>query len=156
MCNTRLATHNSLPIPQENSMAIRQAWYTRFARTAARVAGNPAAFFLAMFTIVVWGALGPLFEFSDTWQLVINTGTTIVTFLMVFLIQSSQNRDIMTVHVKLDELVRAVKAAKNTVLDLEGLDETELEALLADYQTLAAEARAKLESAVKRERPGTG
>lgn len=137
-------------------MSSRQAWYTAFARTAARLAGHPGAFLLAMFTIIVWGAMGPLFAFSDTWQLVINTGTTIVTFLMVFLIQSSQNRDILALHVKLDELVCAVKEAKNSVLDLEEMEDSELEALLADYQTLAAEARDKLKSSSRRAERGTG
>jgi low affinity Fe/Cu permease len=117
--------------------------FSKLARWAARVAGHPGAFFLALLVIVLWAASGPYFHFSDTWQLVINTGTTIVTFLMVFLIQNSQNRDTIAMQVKLDELVRAVHAAQNSVLNLEDLDEDELETLLVKYQKLGAEARAR-------------
>jgi len=95
--------------------------------------------------VVVWAITGPLFGFSDTWQLVINTGTTIVTFLMVFLIQNTQNRDSEAVHVKLDELIRANEAAHNALLDLEDLDESELDRIRADYEKLAETARAALE-----------
>jgi low affinity Fe/Cu permease len=117
--------------------------FSRLARWAARVAGHPVAFLLALLIIVLWAASGPFFQFSDTWQLVINTGTTIITFLMVFLIQSSQNRDTIAMQVKLDELVRAVHAARNSVLSLEDLDEEELQTLLLTYQKLGAEARAR-------------
>lgn len=137
-------------------MGNRQTWYTWLARAAARVAGHPAAFVLGCLTLFVWAASGPFFDFSDTWQLVINTGTTIITFLMVFLIQSSQNRDTIAIHVKLDELVRAIKAAKNSVLDLDGLEEADLQALLADYQKLAVEARASKTSSARRDEPGKG
>ncbi len=117
--------------------------FTRLARTAARLAGQPGAFLIALATVSIWAITGPMFGFSDTWQLVINTGTTIVTFLMVFLIQNSQNRDTIAMQVKLDELVRAIKAAENVVLDLEDLDDDELDRLLTRYRRLAVEARRK-------------
>lgn len=98
----------------------------------------------AAFIIVVWGVTGPIFKFSDTWQLVINTGTTIVTFLMVFLIQNTQNRDSHAVQLKLDELIRAVSGAHNALLDLEGLEETDLEQFRVRYEKLARAARAAL------------
>ncbi|HLJ10187.1 MAG TPA: low affinity iron permease family protein [Planctomycetaceae bacterium] len=120
-----------------------QSRFSRMARGAARVAGQPASFLLAVAIVVVWAITGPMFHFSDTWQLVINTGTTVVTFLMVFLIQNSQNRDTIAIQVKLDELVRAVKAAENSVLDLEEFDEQELEVILKKYQRIAREARSK-------------
>ena len=94
--------------------------------------------------VVVWGVTGPIFKFSDTWQLVINTGTTIVTFLMVFLIQNTQNRDSHAVQLKLDELIRAVSGAHNALLDLEGLEEADLERFRARYEELARTAREAL------------
>ena len=99
------------------------------------------SFLLATLTILVWGLTGPIFHWSDTWQLVINTGTTIVTFLMVFLIQNTQNRDSEAIQVKLDELIRAVKGAHNALLDLEELDAEELDKIRANYATLAMAAR---------------
>jgi low affinity Fe/Cu permease len=99
--------------------------------------GHPAAFIAAVGIIVVWGITGPLLGFSDTWQLVINTGTTIVTFLMVFLIQNTQNRDTVAIQVKLDELIRVMEKADNALLDLEELDEKELERIRAGYENLA-------------------
>jgi low affinity Fe/Cu permease len=104
------------------------------------------AFLLAVCTIAAWAVTGPLFDFSDTWQLIINTGTTIVTFLMVFLIQNSQNRDTIAMQVKLDELVRAIKSARNTVLNLEDLEEEELDLLLKKYQRLGIEARDRIKN----------
>ena len=102
-------------------------------------------FILAVATIVVWAVTGPLFAYSNGWQLVINTGTTIVTFLMVFLIQNTQNRDTEALHVKLDELIRASRGAHNALLDLEELDEEELDLIRADYEELARKARGDLE-----------
>jgi low affinity Fe/Cu permease len=120
------------------------SWFTRFAKWAARAAGRPAAFALASGIIIVWGVTGPLFKFSDTWQLVINTGTTIITFLMVFLIQNTQNRDTEALQVKLDELLRVTKGAHVALLDLEELDDKDLDRIRKDYEKLAGEAREKL------------
>jgi low affinity Fe/Cu permease len=123
-------------VPKSRSM------FTRFAQWTARATGRPAAFTIAALTIVVWACSGPLFGFSDTWQLVINTGTTIVTFLMVFLIQNTQNRDSEAIQVKLDELIRVTKGAHVSLLDLEELEEKELDELRRQYETLAEKARA--------------
>ena len=118
------------------------ALFDRFAKTAARATGRPAAFLLATATIAVWVVSGPLFGWSDTWQLVINTGTTIVTFLMVFLIQNTQNRDSEAMHLKLDELIRAMEQADNSLLDMEELGEAELDQRREVYEKLAQLARA--------------
>jgi low affinity Fe/Cu permease len=115
--------------------------FSHFSKWTAHATGHPAAFVVAALTIVVWLATGPLFGFSDTWQLVINTGTTIVTFMMVFLIQNTQNRDSAAVQLKLDELIRSVNGAHNALLDLEELTEADLERLRARYQVLARGAR---------------
>jgi low affinity Fe/Cu permease len=117
------------------------SWFTRFAKGAARQTGRPLAFFLAAGSIVLWLALGPVYGFSDTWQLVINTATTIVTFLMVFLIQNTQNRDSEAIQVKLDELIRATPQANAALLDLEELDEAVLDRIRAEYEELAEKAR---------------
>lgn len=119
-------------------------WYTRFATAAARFSGRPPVFAVAVAVVLAWIVSGPLFGFSDTWQLVINTGTTIITFLMVFLIQSSQNRDTAAIQVKLDELIRATQGAHNALLDLEELGEHELEAFRARYEKLARAAREQI------------
>jgi low affinity Fe/Cu permease len=118
-----------------------RSFFGRLAHGTARAMGHPLAFLLAVLIIVGWAASGPFFGFSDTWQLVINTSTTIVTFLMVFLIQNSQNRDSTAVQLKLDELIRAIEAAHNSVLDLEELEERDLEELRAAYEELARRAR---------------
>lgn len=123
----------------------QQAWFTRFAKWTSRVAGRPWTFDVAVAIILVWAVTGPIFNFSDTWQLVINTGTTIVTFLMVFLIQNTQNRDSEAIHIKLDELIRAVKGAHNALLDLETLEEHELDHIRENYIKLAEHAREALE-----------
>lgn len=115
--------------------------FTRFARWTSWAAGRPGAFAAAVGIVLVWGISGPIFGYSDTWQLVINTGTTIVTFLMVFVIQNSQNRDSEAIQVKLDELIRATDNAQNQLLDLEELDEKEIERLGKEYRELAAAAR---------------
>ena len=115
--------------------------FTRFTRWASRAAGTPAAFITAVAVVIAWIVTGPLFGFSDTWQLVINTGTTIVTFLMVFAIQASQNRDAEAIQVKLDELIRAIEGAQNSLLDLEELEEKDIEQLRKKYRALASEAR---------------
>ncbi len=115
--------------------------YSAVAKAIARFTGRPVTFALAVGVIVVWIVTGPLFEFSDTWQLVINTGTTVVTFLMVFLIQNTQNRDTQAMQVKLDELIRVTKGAHNALLDLEELSEQELNLFRVKYQKLAAQSR---------------
>jgi len=120
------------------------ARFTRLARDAARISGRPITFILAAGLILVWLASGPVFKYSDTWQLAINTTTTIVTFLMVFLIQNTQNRDTEALQVKLDELLRAHACAHNALMDLENLEERELDAIRAGYVRLAAEARKQL------------
>ena len=106
--------------------------------------GHPGTFIVALIIIIVWGVTGPFLGFSDTWQLVINTGTTIVTFLMVFLIQNTQNRDTTAIQVKLDELIRAIENANNALLDLEELDEKDLERIRANYEGLAKIAKNEL------------
>ena len=115
--------------------------FTRFAKWTAHTTGRPAAFLLAAAVIVVWAATGPLFAFSDTWQLVVNTGTTIVTFLMVFLIQNTQNRDTEALQIKLDELIRITEGAHTALLDLEELDAQELDRIHTNYQRIARLAR---------------
>jgi low affinity Fe/Cu permease len=119
-------------------------WYSGFAKTAAHFCGRPRTFVLAVAVIAVWITTGPIFGFSDTWQLVINTGTTIITFLMVFLIQNTQNRDTEAIQIKLDELIRATKGAHNVLLDLEELEEEVLDDFRKKYQDLAASAREDL------------
>jgi len=121
--------------------AKSKSWFTSFAKWAARTTGRPVTFLLAVAVIIVWAVTGPLFGFSDTWQLVINTSTTIITFLMVFLIQNTQNRDSEAMQLKLDELIRAINGAHNALLDLEELDEIELDRLRANYERLAEKAR---------------
>ena len=116
-------------------------WFSRFAKGASRFTGRPLSFGLAVAVVLLWLVTGPLFAFSDTWQLVINTGTTIITFLMVFLIQSTQNRDTEALQVKVDELIRATKGAHNALLDLEELEEETLDRLRERYGALARQAR---------------
>jgi low affinity Fe/Cu permease len=123
------------------NIAVSFQW---FAKATARAAGQPTTFGLALLIIVAWAVTGPIFGFSDTWQLVINTGTTIVTFLMVFLIQNTQNRDSVAMQIKLDELLRAAKGAETAMADLEDLTEEELEAFQAHYRKLAEAARSKM------------
>jgi len=121
-----------------------KSWFTRFAKFTARWSGRPVTFVLAVIVILVWAITGPIFGFSDTWQLIINTGTTIITFLMVFLIQTTQNRDSEAMQVKLDELIHVMKGAQNALLDLEELEEEELDRIRAGYQKIAEQARGEL------------
>ncbi len=121
------------------------AWYSRFAKAAAHFCGRPRVFTVAVAIIAVWLVTGPIFGFSDTWQLAVNTGTTIITFLMVFLIQNTQNRDTEAIQLKLDELIRATQGAHNALLDLEELEEANLDVFKSKYQALAAAARSQLE-----------
>ena len=116
-------------------------WFTRIAKAASRFTGRPLCFALAVGVVLLWAITGPIFHYSNTWQLVINTGTTIVTFLMVFLIQASQNRDTQALQIKLDELIRSTEGAHNKLLDLEELEEADLIDFQSRYEALAKEAR---------------
>ena len=113
-------------------------WFHQFAAWTARESGKPRTFLLAVVIVLVWGVTGPLFHYSDTWQLVINTGTTIITFLMVFLIQNTQDRDTCAIHLKLDELISVNRRARNSLLNLEDLTSDELEQLRDRFRTMAA------------------
>lgn len=124
-------------------------FYSKVAKATAKFSGKPAVFTIALLIILVWLASGPIFSFSDTWQLIINTGTTIITFLMVFLIQSTQNRDTQAIQIKLDELIRVTYGAHNALLDLEELEEHELEMFHKKYQALASGARKQLQQGLK-------
>ncbi len=131
------------------TVIARHDLFTRFAKWAARTTGQPAAFIGAAAVVLGWAATGPFFHFSDTWQLVINTGTTIVTFLMVFLIQNTQNRDTLAIHLKLDELIRSHKGAHTALLNLEELSTEELNHFQGIYLEMAAKAREHLRSGGK-------
>jgi low affinity Fe/Cu permease len=128
------------------------SWFTRFAKWTARATGRPAAFAVAATVVFIWACFGPYYHWSDTHQLVINTSTTIVTFLMVFLIQNTQNRDTEALQVKLDELIRVTEGAHTVLLDLEELDDTELDRIRTVYEKLAKQARDDL----KRGKDDTG
>lgn len=128
----------SMRAPEHSTMK-HPSPFSRFAQWVAHASGTPIIFAIAVLIVVGWGASGPLFHFSDTWQLVINTGTTIVTFLMVFLIQNTQNRDSAAAQAKLDELIRATRMANNLMLDLEDVDDKTLERLREHYRKLAAQ-----------------
>lgn len=127
-------------------------WFSRFATRTATLVGHPYMFLAAVVVLVTWAASGPFFHFSDTWQLIINTGTTIVTFLVVFLIQNTQNRDAKALHLKLDELIRSHVPAHNDMIDIEKLSDEELEDLKERYAALCEESDARNE----RRKTGTG
>jgi low affinity Fe/Cu permease len=127
--------------------APRQGWFGAFAHEAARLTGKPAAFLLALLMIVVWASVGPVFGFSDTWQLIINTSTTIITFLMVFLIQTTQNRDTLALQAKLAEIILCMPKAPNSIADAEDMSEEELQAW---HERLRRRARIKATKAKKR------
>ena len=132
--------------------------FDRLAKWASRASGRPAAFTLAALVIAAWIVTGPFFGYSDTWQLVINTATTVVTFLMVFLIQNTQSRDTEAMQIKLDELIRATEAASNALLDLEELDEATLDRYRQAYEQLARKSRelARVDSGSATPHPSTG
>jgi low affinity Fe/Cu permease len=128
----------------------RVDWFGRFSATASGLVGSRWAFALAFLTILVWAISGPLYHYSDTWQLVINTGTTIVTFLMVFLIQNTQNRDARAIHLKLNELIRAMDKARDQMIDIEKLTDVELDELGRKYEEIKEACLARNARAVKR------
>jgi low affinity Fe/Cu permease len=130
---------------RRDPVVYRTSVFSRLAKWTSHAVGHPLSFCLAALTILVWACTGPLFGYSDTWQLVINTGTTIVTFLVVFLVQNTQNRDSAAIQIKLDELIRAVEGAHNALLDLEELTEEDLGRLRIRYETLAQKARTNLQ-----------
>jgi low affinity Fe/Cu permease len=138
---------------QKDGLPKRSDWFDSFARKTSMFCGKPVVFLGAVLIVVVWAASGPIFGFSDTWQLVINTGTTIVTFLMVFLIQNTQNRDSLAVQVKLADLIIAVGGAHNKLANAEELSEEELEKLHQSYREQASIAAEALESRRGREKP---
>ncbi len=121
--------------------ASGQSRFSKFATSSSQYLGSKWAFLIAIAVIVVWGLTGPIFHYSDTWQLIINTGTTIVTFLMVFLIQNTQNRDAKAIHLKLNELIHAVDKAKNQIIDVESLSELEIDELSKTYEALRIKAQ---------------
>ena len=123
--------------------------FNRLAKWTSRAAGHPTTFAVAVLLILVWAATGPIFAFSDTWQLVINTSTTIITFLMVFLIQNTQNRDSTAMQLKLDELIRAINGAHNGLLDLEELSNEDLARIRARFEALARESRENLQRGLR-------
>ncbi len=135
---------NDCSIGERMKPGKSRSFFNRFAKWTARAAGKPIAFALAIVVILAWATTGPIFGFSDTWQLVINTGTTIVTFLMVFLLQNTQYRDSEAIQIKLDELIRAMEGAHNMLLELEELDEKDLDRIRAEYRKLAEKARKDL------------
>ncbi len=131
-----MPTHPPQPAHSGHPHKSLRDRFVDFAKAVARIVGSPWSFLLALVIIAVWAFTGPMFRFSDTWQLVINTGTTIVTFLMVFLIQNSQNRDAKAIHLKLDELIRSSKGARNDLVLLEDMSEEELDTLATQFQSL--------------------
>lgn len=133
---------NESGVREKSSLAKN---FDELAKAAATNSGKPVTFMAAVAIILLWAVTGPIFKFNDTWQLVINTGTTIVTFLMVFLIQNSQNRDGCAVQIKLDEIIRSLNGAKNDLIDLESKSEEELESLRSDYLKIAHEAEEQIE-----------
>jgi low affinity Fe/Cu permease len=130
---------------KQANMPKKSSLFTRFAKATSHYAGTPAVFGSAVAIVIIWAFTGPVFQYSDTWQLVINTGTTIITFLMVFLIQNTQNRDTQALQVKLDELIKSHKEADNALLDMEELEEEDMKKLREEYEKLARKKRGEPE-----------
>lgn len=124
-------------------------WFSRFASRTAQFVGHPYVFFSAVAILVIWGITGPYFHYSNTWQLVINTGTSVITFLVVFLIQNTQNRDAKALHLKLDELIRSHHPANDDLIDIEKLSDEELEALEKRYEAIRKQCEARREHQAK-------
>ena len=142
---SRILTTSSTTAVRDIEPSALQPWrFSRLSRSIATLAGRPVVFLSAVAAILLWAASGPLFGFSNTWQLIVNTTTTIITFLMVFVIQNTQNRDTAAIQIKLDELIRATQGAHNALLDLEELEEDQLREYLRHYEELAAAARARI------------
>jgi low affinity Fe/Cu permease len=146
--NRPRASKTTMPKQKQNAQDRTRAgrpsaadWFGRMAATSSAIVGSRWAFLIAVLTILVWGITGPLYHYSDTWQLVINTGTTIITFLMVFLIQNTQNRDAKAIHLKLDELICAIDAARNQMIDIEDLPDSELAQIALRYKEMQNDAR---------------
>jgi low affinity Fe/Cu permease len=131
-------------------MSSQRLWFAKFAQWVSHVTGRPITFLSAIAIILIWALVGPLVGYTDTWQLVINTATTIITFLMVFVIQNTQNRDTAAMHIKIDELIRVTRKARNVLLDLEELDDKTLEQLRTDYEQLARDAKSRTRGAFAR------
>ena len=135
------------PLSQVRDQVVRTSnvrlWFSRFASRTAQLVGHPMAFFASIVMLLIWAVCGPYFHFSDTWQLIINTGTTIITFLVVFLIQNTQNRDAKALHLKLDELIRSHSPANNDLIDIEKLSDEELDQLEKQYEAIRTEAEAR-------------
>src|SRR4026207_1666918 len=140
MCLYRCMTDDKTSHSRHQHHHKRKRWFDRFSSAVTRAAGSSRAFLLAITVVLVWGVSGPIFGFSDTWQLVINTGTTIITFLMVFLIQNTQKAGSEGIHIKLDELIRSHHAAQNQLLDLEELSQDQLDTIRTHYADLAEKA----------------
>lgn len=137
----RKENHQRPGSPKEKGRWPTRALFREFAHKTSEAVGSPAAFIAAVVVIILWALSGPLFHFSDTWQLVINTGTTVITFLIVFLIQNTQNRDAKAIHLKLDELIRSAKGARNWMIDLEDLSDEEIEAFRKEFQRFTKQSR---------------
>src|SRR6266404_1963090 len=137
----------------QNSRVGMQHAFHRFACKTAEIMGSPWVFLLAVLVIVVWGFLGPIFRYSDSWQLVINTATTIITFLMVFLIQNTQNRDAKAFHLKLDELIHAMKGARNKMINPENMTDEELEALKKEFEKISGRREEQAETGHRQKEP---
>jgi len=129
--------HNPHEPPRSQKML--QTKFSAFAQAISRISGRPSTFALAVAIVLIWAVTGPIFNFSDTWQLVINTGTTIITFLMVFIIQNTQNRDARAINLKLDELIHAIDTAKNQMMDIEKLSDEELDVIHEKYTRMRTE-----------------
>ena len=139
------AVQNEVSADNAPAPSVGQSAFGRFAACSSQYLGSRWAFLTAIAVIIAWGLTGPIFHYSDTWQLIINTGTTIVTFLMVFLIQNTQNRDAKAIHLKLNELIHAVDKAKNHMIDVERLSETEIDALSKKYEAIRIRAQSQLQ-----------
>lgn len=143
------------PKKQPETQGFLKSFFNRFSSGVTRATGRPITFIIAITIIIVWALSGPIFNYSDTWQLIINTGTTIITFLMVFVIQHSQNKDTAALHVKLDELI-AASGSSNELIDVEALDDDELEALKSFYSNLRSKGNEKLKNAPAEDRIKAG